>query len=484
MGLTSAGAEGSNAQLPGLHIDDLKPGQEVQGIVQKIIGDVGIFVDIGAERPGLVPRNKLLEGFCANAEERKLEPGDRVKVWVCLVSPQKFILSMVESKAPKSDGSAREPKDLTPFKDMSSSQWVTGRVTTITTYGAFVAVCPPSGDVESEAVGLVHKREIKDAPVADVKAELSVDQEVQVRVIGVDTKAGTLSLSMKSGNPVDTVFLAFQGLDRKAWLTGLVDSTSSFGAFIMLAPPGGEVKVKGLLHNSEMSEQAKNSLVTGQEVQVRVLNVKPMEKRLELTMNEDSTKGTPQPDLRVFEGASKDEWRPGRVKSLTNFGIFVSLPQPGRAGVEVTGLVPKAESSDMYVADVGDLFEVGQEVQVRLLSVDSKAGRLSLTMKQPGVGNKADVAEFSNITANEWLDGQVASLQPFGAFVQLKPPSGKGVAQGLVHISQIKDGYVESVESVLQAGQDVKVRVLSVDVETAKISLSMKEPAAAGTGEE
>lgn len=478
-------------QLPGTHIDALKPGQELQGIVQKIVGDVGIFVDIGAERPGLVPRNKLLEGFCANAEERKVEPGDRVQVWVCLVTPQKLILSMVESKAPKPDGTARERKDLTAFKDMLPSQWVTGRVTTITTYGAFVAVCPPSGDKELETVGLVHKREIKDGPVSDVKIELSADQEVQVRVIGVDTKAGTLSLSMKSIKQAepDPGFSEFEGLDRKAWLTGHVDSTASFGAFVMLAPPGGAVKVKGLLHTSEMKEQARNSLVKGQEVQVRVLRVKPTENRLELTMNEEISKRTPQPDLRVFEGASKEEWRPGRVKSLTNFGLFVSLPQPGREGVNVTGLVPKAESSDQYVADVGDLFEVGQEVQVRLLSVDSKAGRLSLTMKQPGAeqpeaAKKADVAEFSDVAAGAWLDGQVESLATYGAFVQLKAPSGKGVAKGLVHISEMKDGFVDSVESVLQVGQDVKVRVLNVDVNTAKINLSMKEPVATGTGEE
>lgn len=483
MGFTWAGAEGSEAHLPGLRIDDLKPGQELQGVVQKVVGDVGIFVDVGAERPGLVPRNKLLEGFCANAEERKVEPGDRVKVWVCVATPRKFILSMVESKAPTLDGSTRETKDLTSFKEMSPSQWVTGTVTAITTYGAFVAVCPPSGDKELQTVGLVHKREIKDAPVSDVKAELSVDQEVQVRVIGVDTKAGTLSLSMKSNNQVDSGFSAFEAVDRKAWLTGHVDSTSSFGAFIVVSPPGEEVKLKGLLHTSQMNEQARNnSLVKGQEVQVRVLNVNTPEKRLELTMKEGSKMGTPKPDLRVFEGASKEQWRAGRVESLANFGLFVSLPQPG-TGVKVTGLVPRAETSNEYVADVGDLFEVGQEVQVRILSVDTKAGRLALTMKEPGEKTKkADIAEFSNATANTWFDGRVETILNFGAFVQLKAPSG-GMARGLVHISQIKDGFLDSIESELKVGQKVSVRILSVDVDSSKINLSMRETPAGSTGE-
>jgi len=413
-----------------------------------------------------------------------VELGDRVKVWVCLVTPQKFILSMVQSKAPKSDGSARQSKDLKPFKDVSSSQWLTGRVTTITTYGAFVAVCPPSGDKEMETVGLVHKREIKDAMVSDVKKELSPDQEVQVRVIGLDAKAGTLSLSMKASTPADQGLSAFAALDRKAWLTGYVDSTASFGALVMVAPPGGEVKVKGLLHVSQMNEQSKDALVKGQEVQVRILNVKPAEKRLELTMKEGGGKGTLQPDLRVFEGASKEEWRSARVESLSNFGIFVSLPQPGREGVNVIGLVPKAEASDQYVADVGDLFEVGQDVQVRLLSVDSKAGRLSLTMKKLLAAQQADIAEFSEIKADAWLDGQVASLAAFGAFVRLKAPSGNGVNQGLVHISELKEGFVDSVENVLEVGQDVKVRILSVDVEKKQMSLSMKAPSAAGTGKE
>merc|ERR1711972_1318643 len=85
-----------------------------------------------------------------------------------------------------------------------------------------------------------------------------------------------------------------------------------------------------------------------------------------------------------------------------------------------------------------------------------------------------DVPAFENIGSDQWLKGTVAKLASFGAFVQVTAPDGEAAAQGMVHITQIKDGFVESVESELEEGQEVDVRVISVDVDAGKMSLSMK----------
>merc|ERR1719210_2929695 len=96
-----------------------------------------------------------------------------------------------------------------------------------------------------------------------------------------------------------------------------------------------------------------------------------------------------------------------------------------------------------------------------------------------GGGGKADLDAFSGLPDDEWVPGVVKSLVNFGAFVEVKEPGGDKAAQGLVHISQIKDGIVDDPGEELEVDQEVKVRVISVDVAGGKLSLSMREKAPA-----
>mmetsp|Transcript_15525 Transcript_15525/g.44136 ORF Transcript_15525/g.44136 Transcript_15525/m.44136 type:complete len:109 (+) Transcript_15525:3-329(+) len=103
---------------------------------------------------------------------------------------------------------------------------------------------------------------------------------------------------------------------------------------------------------------------------------------------------------------------------------------------------------------------------------------MSLSMKEEGAGfggggEPADLSAFESISSDEWLTGTVARCASFGAFVNVKAPDG-ATADGLVHITQIKDGFVETVEDELEIGQEVKVRVVDVDVGAGKMGLSMK----------
>merc|ERR1719476_152017 len=85
----------------------------------------------------------------------------------------------------------------------------------------------------------------------------------------------------------------------------------------------------------------------------------------------------------------------------------------------------------------------------------------------------ADLTAFEDIASDQWLEGKVSRTASFGAFVTVTAPDSESSADGLVHITQIRDGFVESVEDELEIGQEVKVRVVSVD--GGKLSLSMKE---------
>merc|ERR1719221_1987586 len=95
-----------------------------------------------------------------------------------------------------------------------------------------------------------------------------------------------------------------------------------------------------------------------------------------------------------------------------------------------------------------------------------------------------DVSPFENVASDQWLTGKVARVANFGAFVTVTAPDSDAEADGLVHVTQIKDGYVENVADELEEGQEVQVRVVSVDTDAGKMSLSMVEEGAGEEGDE
>ena len=195
-----------------------------------------------------------------------------------------------------------------------------------------------------------------------------------------------------------------------------------------------------------------------------------------LTMVEGLTEGPRRQaaDLTPFAELSSDEWHKGVVARTAPFGAFVTVTLED--GSSADGLVHVSKIKDGFVESVDDEVSVGQEVQVRIESVDLDSNRMSLSMREGGFSAPrapADLSAFENVEPDTWLKGTVARLAPFGAFVTVTSPDGAS-ADGLVHITQIRDGFVESVEDELSTGQEVEVRVESVDIDAGKMSLSMK----------
>merc|ERR1712061_92875 len=111
---------------------------------------------------------------------------------------------------------------------------------------------------------------------------------------------------------------------------------------------------------------------------------------------------------------------------------------------------------------------------------------MSRSMKEEWGGGRepADLSPFEGIASDQWLTGKVARIANFGAFVTVTAPDSDAEADGLVHVTQIKDGYVENIEDELEVGQEVQIRVVSVDVDGGKMGLSMIEESAGEEGEE
>ncbi|HEO1030580.1 TPA: S1 RNA-binding domain-containing protein [Streptococcus agalactiae] len=150
----------------------------------------------------------------------------------------------------------------------------------------------------------------------------------------------------------------------------------------------------------------------------------------------------------------------GKVARLTSFGAFIDL-----GGVD--GLVHVTELSHERNVSPKSVVTVGEEVEVKVLSIDEEAGRVSLSLKATTPGPWDGVEQ--KLAAGDVIEGKVKRLTDFGAFVEVLP----GI-DGLVHISQISHKRVENPKDVLSAGQEVTVKVLEVNSDAERVSLSMK----------
>ena len=157
----------------------------------------------------------------------------------------------------------------------------------------------------------------------------------------------------------------------------------------------------------------------------------------------------------------KGQVRTGVVSSIVNFGAFVDL-----GGVD--GLVHVSELSWKHIDHPSEVVEVGQEVTVEVLDVDMDRERVSLSLKATQEDPWRQFARTHQI--GQVVPGKVTKLVPFGAFVRVD----EGI-EGLVHISELAERHVEIPEQVVQVGDEIFVKVIDIDLERRRISLSLKQ---------
>lgn len=249
--------------------------------------------------------------------------------------------------------------------------------------------------------------------------------------------------------------LRFQ-LEEGQVRAGVVSRLTDFGAFVDL---GG---IDGLLHVSDMSyariADPRSVLKPGDQVEVKILKIDLVKDRISLGTKQLTADPWELVPTNYRSGNVVD----GRVTKLMDFGAFVEV-EPG-----VEGLIPISELSwTVRIRHPRDVLNEGDNVRVSVLEVDAQKRRMSLSLKAMGADPWVGVAD--RFVPDAVMSGAVTRLADFGAFVRLED----GV-EGLVHISELSEQRVRRVSDVVEVGKVVEVRVLSVDVERRRISLSMK----------
>jgi small subunit ribosomal protein S1 len=240
---------------------------------------------------------------------------------------------------------------------------------------------------------------------------------------------------------------------------GIVRRITEFGAFVDL---GG---IDGLLHIRDMSwgtvGKVTDVVQEGDEVEVMVLKVDTKRDRISLGLKQI------QPDPWRTVGDRFPEGMTMKVKviRLADFGAFAEL-EPG-----IEGLIPISEMSWTRVKSAGDVLSVGDMIECKVIRVEPAKRKLALSVRQAQGDPWSGVLE--SFEPQSLVTGKVTRLADFGAFVELKP----GV-EGLVHISEMADRRIKNCGEVVQVGQEVETRVIGIDTENRRISLSIRQVAA------
>jgi len=241
---------------------------------------------------------------------------------------------------------------------------------------------------------------------------------------------------------------------------GTVRSVMDYGAFVDL---GG---VDGLLHISEMSHRRgrhpSEFVKVGDLVDVKILKLDKETGKLSLSLKS----AMPDPWANVESRYPVGMTLTGRVTKIESFGAFVEAEE----GLE--GLLPISEISWQRIGKVSDVLKDGDIIKLVVLSMDPAQRRMSFSLKQAGPDPWAQAKETYAVDSN--VTGRVTRVVDFGAFVELEPG-----LEGLVHISELAGHRVRSASDVVKVGDEVQVRVLEVDKDARRISLSIKKAAEA-----
>jgi small subunit ribosomal protein S1 len=406
-----------------------------RGTVVAIHGD-DVFIDLGERDQGVAPLAQF------GGKKAQLSIGQAVEVVVDRYDRDSGLILCSR------EGAARPAE----WDTIKRGMVVEGRVTGMNKGGLELSLKGIHGFMPASQVSEKHVKDIS----------CYIGQVLRCEVISISRRDKSVTLShrkIEERERAEAREKLLAELQEGQIRPGVVSNLVEYGAFVDL---GG---VDGLVHISDLSytpvEKVSDLLTPGQAVEVRVLKIDHERGRISLGIKQ----ALPDPWTTVEAKYQAGTQLKVRVTRLTDFGAFAALEE----GID--GLIPLSEMSWARIANAAAVVELGQLVDVVVLRVDAKKRRLALSIKQAQPDPWSGV--FSSFPQNAVVEGTVTRLADFGAFIQLLP----GV-EGLAHISELSDKRIGKCSEVLQVGQAVKVRVLSVDPEQRRISLSLKMPTA------
>ena len=317
-------------------------------------------------------------------------------------------------------------------------------------------------DIGYKTEGVIPSRELSIKHDIDPSEIVKPGDRIEALVLQKEDKEGRLILSKKRAQY------------ERAWgdIEKVKNEDGIVKGHVIEVVKGGlivDIGLRGFLPASlvEMRRVRDLSPYIGKDIEAKIIELDKnrnnvvLSRRAWLEQTQSAVRST------FLNQLQKGQIRTGQISSIVNFGAFVDL-----GGVD--GLVHVSELSWKHIEHPSEVVEVGQEVTVEVLEVDMERERVSLSLKSTQEDPWQQFSRSHQI--NQVVPGKVTKLVPFGAFIRV----ADGI-EGLVHISELSENQVEIPEQVVQVNQEVTVKIIDIDLERRRISLSVKQ--AGETGE-
>jgi len=422
-------------------VENCSEGSIVSGkVIRKVKG--GLMVDIGVEAflPGSQIDNKRIKNL-----DEYLDKTYDFKILKINTDRKNIVVSRRELLEEE-----RMTKKVEMLENFHEGEIRHGIVKNITDFGVFL-------DVDG-VDGLLHITDMTWKRIKHPSEMVQLGDKLEVVILHVDKDKGRVALGMKQRetNPWEEIEKRYP---PGTHVKGKVVSLVPYGAFMEI-----ESGIEGLIHVSEMSwtktiNDPSEVLKKGDEVEAVVLSVQKDEGKISLGMKQLEKNPWDEVEKKYPPGSSVT----AEIRNLTNYGAFVEL-EPG-----IDGLIHISDLSWIKkVSHPSEVFKKGDKVDAVVLSVDKENKKITLGVKQLSENPWENTEKMMPV--GSLVKGIVTKITAFGAFVELD----NGL-EGLIHVTEISDKPFGKVEEVISKGQEVTAKVIKLDPEHKKISLSIKE---------
>jgi small subunit ribosomal protein S1 len=402
------------------------------------IGDEWIFVDIGGKTEGVIGREELVD----KSGQLDLKVGDQIAAYVVSTKDGEIHLSVKMTSAASDEAIRDAYRSGVPVEGLVNAERKGGFTVTVLGKQAF---CPFS-QIDLQFVS---------------SPEVYLGQRFAFRITEYSERGRNIVISRRDileEERQKRVAQLRETLKPGDTISGIVQNLTNFGAFVDI---GG---VQGLIPMSELAwyrvEAVSDVLSPGESVTVKILDLDWDNNRISL-----SRKHTLEdPWTTVGQRYHEQDVVSGTVTRLVNFGAFVQLERGIEGLLHISNL-----GMGRRINHPSEVLNQGERVNVKVISVDGDARRMGLELIRTEAQEQEPQEAVPELNSGDIVDGVVDSVKDYGVFIGL--PGGKS---GLLHVSQIEDGRGGDLRKRFPLGSRIQAQVLAVDVDSGKISLSVK----------
>ncbi len=424
----------------------LEEGSDIEGkITEKTKG--GLNVDIGGVKaflPGSQIDTKIVKDLDSLI-------GQKLSFRILKINNKRSNVIVSRRAIIEEERAVQKEQTLTKLRE---GALLPGTVKNIIDYGVFIDL----GGID----GLLHISDISWGRISHPSEFFAVGDQIEVIVLKFDAEKErvTLGYKQKKPDPWTNIEEKYPAGQR---ITGKVVSITDYGAFIEL-----EEGLEGLVHISEIDwlprpKHPSKYLTIGETVEAVVLKVDKDERKLSLSIKQTK----PSPWELISERYQTGQKISGKVKSITDFGVFVGLPE----GID--GLIHISDLSwTKHIKHPSELLKKSQKIEAVILGIDPANEKIALGLKQLEEDPWIEAIP-SRFKLGDEVAGKVLRISDFGIFIEME-----GGVEGLIYSSEIIQP--SEGEEPIKEGDEIKARIIRVDLEERKIGLSMKHVKKAG----